>query len=319
MQVFLTFDELPPMDRSVITLGNFDGVHLGHQALISSVVQESHRLNVPSVLITFHPHPAVVTRPDKHFRHLSSFTENVEIMEKSGIDILLRVEFTRHFAEIRPMEFLNSHVRKYLHPEVIFIGYDHRFGRDRDGNFDTLKEFGEREGVRVIMVPPYMVEGRIVSSSAIRDYILAGNLRDACKMLGRPFRLSGDVQEGCHRGGLLGIPTANLHLPDRILPPAGVYASMTAMELVSRPSITYIGQSPTFGGGDIRIETHVFDFNGNIYGNRLCVDLICMIRTDRVFKGEEELVHQMKEDILQAKQVFERMSNASETDHGGVG
>jgi riboflavin kinase / FMN adenylyltransferase len=306
MQLIHSIDSLSSnLTASVLTLGNFDGVHLGHRALIRQLKEESHRQNATSIVITFQPHPTAVLKPSADFLAINDFSEIAEMISNLGIDILLVLEFTKNFSLTPPDRFLEKILVPRLHPRAIIIGHDHRFGHGRDGGRSNLEQFGTDNGIAIRVVEPVVIDGKTVSSSLIRTLILKGHLDPARRLLGRLFFITGTVEKGDERGTDLGYPTANLVLPHRVMPPEGVYASQATIRNESHPAITYIGASPTFGGKIVKVETHIFDFRQKLYGEQLKVELIRQIRSDMKFHGRDELIHQMEIDCRQAREFYE--------------
>ncbi len=305
MLIVKSFEEIPDgVTATVMTLGNFDGLHLGHVTLINHVVTRARAADVPSVLLTFQPHPLKVLHPEKPLQRIKDFDETVNRLEIFGLDILMTLVFTRDLATLKPHEFLNNYVRKFLNPRTIVLGYNHRFGADRKGDIETIRTFGKQYGIDVVVVEPILINGDIVSSTRIRELIVQGDMTGAKLMLGAPFRLSGIVKRGQGRGAGLGFPTANLKFSDRILPPSGVYATIAHTGETTSPSISYVGSSPTFGGTQIQVETHLFGHQENLYGHHLKVDFIEKIRDEITFESTFNLVKKMRQDARKALKIY---------------
>ncbi len=302
MQLIQTIDSLPrDLGNTVMTIGNFDGLHIGHQVLIRRLQEHSKRLAVPSVLMTFHPHPLRVLSPDHPLQLINSFDEMVAILKRFGIDYLLSIPFTPKFSHGSAEDFLKDVIMTHLHPLVIVVGQNHRFGNNRYGDIQTLRDFGQQHDIWVEVISPVILDGMAVSSTLIRDLIRSGELEQAEKLLGHPYRITGSVQEGMGRGRQIGYPTANLSIKDKVIPPHGVYATQTTLNETVYPSISYLGQSPTFDGKDIIFETHLLDYSGDLYGRNIAVDLLHWIRPEMIFSDVVSLLEQIRVDIQTAK------------------
>ncbi len=306
MQIFQGPQELDrPLSSSVVTIGNFDGVHLGHQQLIEMVVREAQSLNAPGVVYTFNPHPLRILRPDLPVHRLFDLRDQQEQLDKRGIDYIFVKKFTSDFAKKSPADFLENEIFRMLNPKTLVVGHDFSFGQDRIGNIPFLESFCASRGVRLIVIPPFRLNGLVVSSTQIRGALRRGDLVDVERLLGRPFYLRGKVEKGFERGRTIGVPTANLHPDVEFEPRLGVYMTSTAVSGKWHPSITNIGVNPTFHGGEkkplVKIETHLLNYDSNLYGQEIEVRLLFFIRDEIKFSGLDQLKQQIELDIKRAR------------------
>ncbi|MFN2228022.1 MAG: riboflavin biosynthesis protein RibF, partial [Anaerolineae bacterium] len=258
--------------ETVLTIGAFDGVHRGHQALISPVVTRARAAGRLSGVITFHPHPAVVLAPDRAPRYLTTPGEKVALLEKLGVDLVVLLTFDRRMAGTPARDFVEK-VAWRLRMQELWVGADFALGRDRQGDVDYLRRLGRELGYEVHIVEPLMLDGQVVSSSRIRRLLLEGEVEDAARLLGRYPSLSGEVVEGARRGHTLGFPTANLEIrPERAVPANGVYAVYALLGRERYPAVANVGVRPTFDNGKRTVETYILDFQGDLYGCDLVVE-----------------------------------------------
>ena len=295
-----------PFAESFITIGNFDGVHLGHHMLFSEVVSRAYQKKGTSVVVTFDPHPLQVVRPEIGIKLISTYEQKVEMISLAGIDVLVVIPFTRDFASTRAEDFVNKVLIKAIGVKELVVGYDYAFGRGRQGNIEFLKGQGELKGFPVTVVEPYYVDDMLVSSSMIRELVNEGRMMDVKKLLGRSYQIRGTVQEGKKRGGpVVGFKTANLHLSEEDLcPKHGVYVTQVVYEGQCYGGVLNIGYNPTFGENRLSAETHIFDFNQEIYGKEIKINLLKHLRGEKKFSGPEELASQIREDISLAKDIL---------------
>ncbi len=290
---------------TAVGLGNFDGVHLGHQKLLAELKNLSVKKNLKSVIITFEPHPSKVLNPQKADQLITTSSQKESIIRSYGIDFLVFSPFTIEFSKINYRDFIYDHLIPKYNAKLIIVGYDYRFGYKGEGNAARIKEICKDEGIDVVIVPPVTYEGKIVSSTLIRSLIRKGDVLKARELLGRYFSIKGKIIHGDGVGTKLGYPTANVTIPaDIILPACGVYAV-----LVSRCGKTYhgvanLGYKPTFDGKEIRLEVHIFNFDQEIYGEEVEVKFIKNIRKEVKFDNVEQLIAQVKNDSLTAKSIL---------------
>ncbi|HET6369910.1 MAG TPA: bifunctional riboflavin kinase/FAD synthetase [Nitrospiria bacterium] len=311
MRRFIGTEQFEPVpDGVVLTIGNFDGVHLGHQALLKTAVARSRDRRMPSAALTFWPHPLRILSPEKKLKLLSPLDEKLELIEQTGIDILYCADFDRSFSQQSPETFVRSYLVDKIGCRELIVGYNFDFGKNRSGKANDLIEFGRQLGFSVQIREPVEVEGTRVSSSAIRALLADGNVSRATKLLGRRYTLSGKVIEGAKRGSTLGYPTANIAPPaDQMIPLSGVYAAWAeTAESGPLPAAVYIGSRPTFGEGELLIEAHFLDpvgATGILYGKILSISLCDFIRGDERFDSAEALARQIGIDVQKAKGVLQ--------------
>jgi len=283
---------------SCATIGNFDGVHLGHQKLIARVRDRARILKISSVVITFDPHPLRVLVDKKTPPFITLTEQKLELISKLEVDYVLCIKFTKDLAALKPEEFVQKYLVNGLKLKELIIGYDYAFGKGRRGNFELLNKLGEKFGFAVEQLSPVMVDGAIVSSTRIRDMVQAGMVWEARKLLGRFYRVQGKVITGQKRGGpLLGFPTANICLKDELFPKTGVYAVWVEVLGQIKPGVANIGYNPTFGNDYLSVEVHILDFKQNIYGQDIRVHFVQRLRSEKKFSGLHALKKQIQADI----------------------
>jgi riboflavin kinase/FMN adenylyltransferase len=293
-----------PRDRgAVVTVGTFDGVHLGHWKVLQEMAGRAAATGRRSVLVTFDPHPLRIIRPEHAPPLLTAPVEKKEILAESGLDYAVFLSFTEALSKYEPRRFVEEVLVGRLGVHELVIGYDHGFGRDRSGDSDTLVAIGAELGFAVEVVPPVSVGGAAVSSSRIRSAIAARDMREANVCLGRPYSIRGIVVRGEGRGRGLGFPTANLRVGDRdkLIPPEGIYAVRAVLRSGSYGGALHLGPRPTFKGSPPTIELHVLDFDGDLYGEEVRVDFIQHLREILPFTTVAALVEQMKADVEAAR------------------
>lgn len=295
--------QTPPTEGLILTIGNFDGVHLGHQALLSRVFEYAKETGNKSLVVTFDPHPLQVLRPETKIYRLFDREDQIQQFKKLELDYLLIQPFSRDLSQLSPEQFVKEILLEALNVKGIIVGYDFSFGAHRAGNIQTLNELSKKYHFHSEAVNPLTIDGEIVSSSLIRDSIAQGKMEKAAQRLGRNYYLKGLVEKGDARGKKIGFPTANLHHVGLFLPRKGVYVTRTLIGNKYWPSITNVGTNPTFTKTNItHVETHIFDFDKNIYGEEIQVELCQWIRDENKFNSKEELQLQIQKDILLAKE-----------------
>lgn len=307
MKIYKNIDQIPgPPPHACVTIGNFDGVHLGHQMLFSEVVGLAYRNKGTSIAVTFEPHPLQVVRPDLGIKLISNAAQKIELIEMAGLDALLVIPFTREFAAMPAETFVDEVLIKTLAVQELVVGYDYAFGRGRQGDISFLQEQGRRKGFSVTVVEAYYVDSMLASSSKVRELVQAGHMRDVKKLLGRTYQIRGEVKMGEKRGGtILGFPTANLTIDaDDLCPKHGVYVCQVIYDGRCYGGVLNIGYNPTFGGKCLSAETHIFDFNQDIYGKPIKLNLLRFLREERKFSGPDELAAQITRDVAEAKKVL---------------
>ena len=290
----------------VITLGNFDGVHLGHQALFSLVKEKAEKAGGTSMVLTFEPHPLRVLSKDRKISLLTPFDHKLELIEKSGIDLIICLDFTPELARIEPDAFVRDILVDRLGVKEIVIGYDFRFGHKGLGNRALLIKLGREHNFLVETVRAMSdADDLVISSTRTRELILSGQVDQMPAILGRYYGIRGKVIRGHDRGRkLLGYPTANLELVDEVVPKVGVYAVKVALDKLTYDGVANIGFNPTFGDGGLSVEVHFFDFDQEIYGQTLRIDFVAGIRGEKKFSGPEELKKQIKKDCEVAREIL---------------
>jgi len=306
MQVVRHLARLPAkVAAAVLTLGNFDGVHLGHQAIVRRAVARAREIGGRAVALTFEPHPLAVLAPERAPALLQTLHDRLVLMRELGIDVAVLQRFTRAFAAQEPDAFVEDFLLRHLDLRHVVVGYNVNFGRNRAGTDETLRLLGARHGFGVDVVGPVDAGGEHVSSSRLRALIAAGDIAGARRLLGRPHALRGRVVAGDRRGRTLGFPTANLHLPPRLLlPPDGVYAVGVDVPAGRHAGVLNVGIRPTFGGRRRTIEVHLLDFAGDLYRQWLVVHLVARLRGEATFAGPDALKAAIAADIAHARRVL---------------
>lgn len=309
MKLFENLEDINrPFQKAVITIGNFDGVHIGHQALFHEVIEKADMLDGTSVAMTFEPHPVRVLKQNGHPPLITLFEQKVELIAKSGIDILICVPFTREFASITAKQFVLDVLMKRVGMSAIVVGRDYAFGKNREGNLNLLMSYSELYDFDVHVVdwiPISKNKPSRISSTRIRKMIMDGKVKEAQKLLGRHYQIKGTVVLGRNRGGkLLGFPTANLQLHDELCPKLGIYAVTVVCRGNLYKGVANIGYSPTFDDNQFTVEVHILDFNQDIYGQEIRVNFIQRIRDEIRFSNIDELAHQISQDVLKARDLL---------------
>lgn len=295
-----------PEKETLLTIGVFDGIHLGHQRLLTHLRDEARKKGWLSGVITFKSHPQVVLSHARGLKWLIDLDTRVGLIRSLGIDIVVALTFTPELAKVTAREFIQL-LQEHLKMRGLIVGPDFALGRNREGDIERLRLLGKEMGFSIEVIPPVIMNGEVISSSAIRQAITLGDVEKVERLLGRTFGLSGQVVSGDKRGRTLGFPTANLELkPDQALPGDGIYATLAHVEGDSLPSVTNIGVRPTFGGKKRLVETYILDFEGDLYGKRLEIELLSKLRDEKRFGTVEELEAQMKVDAKQAKIMIDR-------------
>jgi riboflavin kinase/FMN adenylyltransferase len=309
MEVFHGIDAIKSKFKNpAITIGNFDGVHMGHQALFQRVRQWAEELHGQSVVVTFDPHPLEVLFPEKAPSFITSHRQKLELIASCGIDATIVIPFDHEFARISAREFVEVILVEKIGVKAIVVGNDYRFGHSREGDIPFLKRLGEKYGFEVEIVTSIRMNDTPVSSTSIRQMIAGGNIREANKLLGRPFEVTGTVIEGRKRGVSLGFPTANIRMPAVASPRTGVYVVQAEVDGKRYGGAANLGYNPTFGDVELSLETHLFDFNQDIYGKSITIRFIDRLRDEKRFSGPEELRAQIEKDVGKAKEILKGCS-----------
>ncbi|WP_337865752.1 bifunctional riboflavin kinase/FAD synthetase [Ignavibacterium sp.] len=315
MNIFRKIDEIGYDKQTVLTLGTFDGIHLGHQLIIKKVIACSEENNLKNIVITFHPHPRKVINPELQLKILTTTEEQINILEKLGVQNLFIIDFTKEFAELTPEEFVKNYLVDKIGISRIVIGYDHHFGKGRGGDVEFLKASGKKYDFEILQIQPFVIDDEPVSSTKIRNALESGEIKRANKMLGRTYSFSGVVVEGDKRGRELGYPTANIKISDddKMLPQIGIYAVLVELDGIEHKALLSIGKRPTFyNDGKVIPEVYIYDFNNDIYGKEIKVKLIEKLRGEEKFNSAEELIRQMnidKENGLRVLNQIKELTN----------
>ncbi len=305
MKIFHGTENANILKPTVLTLGVFDGLHLGHQRIMQTVVERANAIGAHATAITFDPHPRAVLYPESAPPLLQTLDQRLANLDVLGIDQAIVVPFTREFAAQPAEDFLSDIIHDRLHAKEVYLGKGFEFGKDRGGNIALLRQMSEKLGFIADEVPEVQLRGLRISSSHIRELLAAGRVNLARRMLGRPYGVEGVIIRGNRRGHTIGFPTANLKPHNRVIPRYGVYATATLIDGAWRKSITNIGVRPTFeNDSEPSIETYVFDYDGDLYGDVLRVRFLHRIRDERKFNGIDELKEQIEKDTRRARNYF---------------
>ncbi len=296
-----------PLRNPVLTIGNFDGVHMGHLALFRIVKEKAAAMDGTSVVMTFEPHPIKVMKPGNGPPLITPTEQKLRLINEAGIDVILCIPFTKQFAAISARDFVKDILVGIIGLKAIVVGYDYAFGRGREGNIELLREMGLRHGFQVFAIEPVHADNTLVSSTSIRNMVREGRLSEAKKLLGRDYQITGIVVKGKNRGArLLGFPTANMEPVDELTPKPGVYAVRVLIDEKAYTGLTNIGYNPTFGDGPLSVETHVLDFSGDLLGKTIRVDFISRLRDEKSFDSADDLSAQIRKDVEEARRVFSK-------------
>ena len=299
MKIYHSLDDFTPLKYGVVTSGTFDGVHLGHQKILQRLHEIAKKNQGESVVITFWPHPRMILRPTElPLKLLNTFEEKAVLLRQQQVDHLIRIPFTKEFSQLTSLEFISKILVQQIGTKKLVIGYDHRFGKNREGSFDQLKLNGPAYGFDVEEISQQDIDHVAVSSSKIRKALEAGDIDTATHFLGRPYSLSGRIIKGDKLGRVLGFPTANIDLDshDKLIPAEGIYAVKVLYEKSEYGGMLYIGTRPTVDGSKRNIEVNIFDFEKEIYGETLEVSFIKLLRMDSKFHDLESLKEQLYKD-----------------------
>lgn len=313
MKIIHGLENISEKDQNqIVILGFFDGIHKGHQSLIQEAEKISSTLNdSPSLLLyTFNRHPLEIVKPEQAPFLLTTLEEKIELLEKRQIDLLLIGDFNEEISKLPPEFFLENIVSKKLKPQYVVTGFNYRYGKNHKGNVETLSKEGKTLGFPVSVVSAVMIDGEPVSSTRIRTLLTSGSVEKAAELLGRNYSISGIVTRGEGRGKTLGFPTANLQIPSRkLLPKIGIYAGTARIK--NKPlnkewgAAVSIGKRPTFNGNQIVVEVYLLNYNGNLYGEKIEIELIKRIRDEEKFASAEDLIEKMKEDVSLTQKILE--------------
>lgn len=304
MQTLYQLPSSPFSTPSNLTIGNFDGVHLGHQALIRALIDDARSAGRQAGVMTFHPHPAAVLRPNTDHQVLTTVEERLALFERLGLDFAVVYPFTRETAATPAREFM-AQLSASLRLASLWVGPDFALGRNREGNIDALREFGATQGFQVHVITPQILGEGEVRSGRIRANLLDGDVTGAAQQLGRYYQIDGRVVEGARRGRTIGFPTANLDVPaSRLLPANGVYATWAEVAGQRHPSVTNIGVRPSFDNGQRTVEAYLLDFQGDLYGQQMTLELVARLRAEMRFSGIDALRAQIEHDVNVARDLL---------------
>jgi riboflavin kinase/FMN adenylyltransferase len=309
MNIYRDISQLPAFHKAVLTIGTFDGVHLGHMLVINQLVKEAKAIDGSSVLVSFFPHPRqVIDTHQKPIQLLSSFDEKAALLEKAGIENLVIVPFSKSFADQSADVYIRDFLVKSFTPHLIIIGYDHRFGHNREGDYHLLESAALTYGFQVQEIPQHVLSNINISSTRIREALQQGDLETVNHLLGYCYFFSGVVVSGKQLGRTIGFPTANLSItdPDKMIPANGVYAVTVVYKGPQLKGMMNVGTRPTIDGGEISVEVHLFDFDEDIYGETLRVSVIDRLRDEVKFTGIEALKTQLNNDRISALKILQQ-------------
>jgi riboflavin kinase/FMN adenylyltransferase len=304
MHIIRSLDALPSAARGgAVSIGNFDGVHRGHIAIVERLLQRAQAVGGPAIVFTFDPHPVRLLRPDQCPPPLTWTERKAELLAAHGVDWIVAYPTDEALLALSAADFFENIVRRELRAKALVEGPNFYFGHNREGNIDRLKELTRKAGISFDVVPPVIVGDSIVSSSSVRALLQAGDVKPANELLSAPYRIRGMVTHGAGRGAKIGFPTANLSAIDTLLPAHGVYAGRAWVDGTPYPSAINLGPSPTFGDSLVRVEIHLIDYQEALYGQPLEVDFLARLREIRPFPSAAALIEQLGQDVEQAKRI----------------
>lgn len=308
MQVEEELAQLSPKKDVVLTIGVFDGVHLGHKYLIARLKEHARQQNSLSGVVTFRRHPQEVLAPQTKLPFLTDLAERINLLKNEGVEVVVTLNFTNELAQLGTRQFV-SLLKKYLRMRGMVVGPDFALGRNREGNIDILCTLAQDMNFSITAVPPITINGEVVSSTAIRNALAGGDMKRVHTLIGRSFSLHGRVISGTGQGVKLGFPTANLEInPQQALPADGIYATQAYIDGKVYHSMTNIGKRPTFGGNERTVEVYVLEYQGNLYGHELKIDVMERLRDEKHFDTAEELKKQITEDIKQGRAILNSLA-----------
>ena len=306
MQIFRQLNNLPAFKNTVITIGTYDGVHLGQQQIIRRINHIAKKVNGESLLVTFHPHPRLVVNNNYNIKLLSPLDEKFDLLRQYGIDNVVVVPFTREFSQQEPQAYVTDFLVKSFNPHTIVIGYNHRFGKNRSGDLHLMQEIAKTHAFEVEEISKQEIENLSISSTKIRQSLQAGDVETAIHLLGHEYFIRGIVVKGKQLGQKIGFPTANLAIPssEKLVPDNGVYAVRVKVKKQLFNGMLNIGWRPTVAGKSQTVEVHIFDFDADIYGETIQLDFVKLIRREQKFDNLEGLISQLKKDKIAALKVL---------------
>lgn len=296
-KIIRNINNFPSIDYPIVALGNFDGIHLGHQELLKKIVEIKNQKGGKAIVFTFYPHPIKIIKQANEPFIMQSFREKYEALCQFDIDYIFCERFVKEFAMLHPQNFVKKYLVDGMRAKEVCVGYNYTFGKFAQGNILTLKEYSQTYGFKLHVINAFKIDSVTVSSSKIRKSLNEGDIKSANKFLGRLYSLSAIVKRGEQRGKDLGFPTANIYLNRPILLKEGVYAGFVKINNKYHKSAINIGSNPTFGDKKIHIEAHLINFHGNLYNKRINVFFVAYIREERKFNSKEELLYQIGQDV----------------------
>jgi riboflavin kinase/FMN adenylyltransferase len=302
LKVIENYKKFNTTEKSIVTIGTFDGVHIGHQKIIEQLVATAKKENSQSVLLTFFPHPRMVLQKDNSIKLINSIEERIAFLEKTGLDCLIIHPFDKAFSRLTALEFVRNVLVNHLNTSKLIVGYDHRFGKNREGNFEQLEEYGHVYDFEVIEIPSQDINEIAVSSTKIRTALQEGDVKKANRYLGRSFSISGEVVSGERLGNTIGFPTANIKIPEsyKLTPKKGAYLVKAQMENTDYYGMLNIGVRPTVNGVDETIEVHFFDWDKDLYGKTLEIQFLDFLREEQRFESVRALKAQLSQDKIKS-------------------
>lgn len=304
IKVFRGTDKIERLNSPVLALGNFDGIHLGHKAILNKAMERADKIGGLSVAFTFDPHPVKVLAPEKYLPLITPIEKKIKLMEELGLYAVICAEFNLDFANLHPRSFVKDILVDKIGIKEVVVGFNYSFGKGREGGIDFLKNMGEEYGFGLHVVEPVKVGGAVVSSSKVREAIWAGNVDLASTLLGRPYGMEGVVVTGMKRGKKLGFPTANIETKGELFPKSGVYASIVTLNGKQYKAVANVGKHPTFPEDPFSVEAHIFDFDSDIYGEQVEISFIDRIRDDMAFPTPGALSEQIRQDAMKARDLL---------------
>jgi len=311
MKVYRSLEALPKIKNAIVTQGTFDGVHAAHKVIINRLKELARQHEGETVVMTFDPHPRMVLYPDEHgLKLLHTIDEKIEALDKEGVDHLVIIPFTREFSRLSSLQFIRDIIVNQIGTKILVIGYNHRFGKNREGSFEHLREYSSLYGFEVVEIPEQDVDQLAISSTRIRKALESGDIITANRYLGRPYSITGSVLHGNKLGRTIGFPTANLHVSDqhKLIPSDGVYAVRVKVGPGMYEGMLNSGFRPTVNGKSHSIEVNIFDFNEDIYNQVITIYYVDKLRQEIKFNSVEELKNQLEKDKLQAKKKLAELS-----------
>ena len=304
MRVIKGTNKIKNLKSPVLALGNFDGVHLGHQAILKKAMERADEIGGDSAVFTFDPHPVKVLAPEKYLPLITPTEKKIKLIEELGLSAIIFAEFNLDFANINPRRFVNDILIEQVGAKEVVVGFNYAFGKGREGGIDFLRGLAGDYGFKLHVVEPVTTGGAVVSSSKVREAIWAGKAGLATMLLGRPYGMEGVVVAGNKRGTTLGFPTANIGTNGELFPKSGVYAAVLVLNGERYKAVANVGKHPTFPDDPFSVEAHIFDFNSDIYGEKVDLLFVERIRDDMAFPTPTDLVEQIKKDVLKAKEIL---------------